>query len=492
MGKQVSSHRVRTASLFSTIVLAGAASNSFFACSQSAGGSGGTTGSGGAVASGTGGASSPKGSGGQIGTGGATGTGGAGQGGTTAAGGGGAGATNGGGRSGSGGAPVAGGGMAGQGAGGRAGDTGSGGASGAGGAGGGAIDAARDDAGSALGGKGSGGATGAGGAKPGDASGAGGASAGGSSGGEATFVPDPGWACGMVDGIVPPTQGTLAFSVSLQIGSTHDVGNTPYGHRRLLDVKGGTITGDRLKGSVMTGGLEYELVLSNGVVELQGINIFKTSDNALIYVRSCGVAPDGASGPRVIPDFEAATSGSYAWLNTGKFVATRALDSAGGTLKLDVYDVSKVTAADPRVQISKPAGVPKQPWECNTTTGTKGTSVFTENVTLGSSISIANAKRGSRNIIPITGGTTTGKVAGAILNGGADYQLSGSLDAWYTLAPSNGELILVRNCGPMGKLIPWFEARTDGDYNFLNANTFISSDPGSGSGGVGITFYERK
>jgi hypothetical protein len=118
--------------------------------------------------------------------------------------------------------------------------------------------------------------------------------------------------------------------------------------------------------------------------------------------------------------------------------------------------------------------------------------VFTENVTLGTSLSIANAKRGSRNIIPITGGTTTGKVAGAILNGGADYQLSGSLDAWYTLAPSNTDLILVRNCGPMGNLIPWFETRTDGDYNFLNANTFISSDPGGGSGGVGITFYERK
>jgi hypothetical protein len=117
--------------------------------------------------------------------------------------------------------------------------------------------------------------------------------------------------------------------------------------------------------------------------------------------------------------------------------------------------------------------------------------VFTENVSLGSTISIANAKYGSRNIIPITGGTTTGKVAGKILNGGADYQLSGSLDAWYTLAPNNGEFILVRNCGK-GQLIPWFEARTDGDFDFLNANTFLSSAPGMGSGGVSITFYERQ
>jgi hypothetical protein len=117
--------------------------------------------------------------------------------------------------------------------------------------------------------------------------------------------------------------------------------------------------------------------------------------------------------------------------------------------------------------------------------------VFTENVTLGGSYSINNAKYGSRNIIPITGGTTTGRVTGEILNGGADYQLSGSLDAWYTLAPDNGEFILVRNCGAANGLIPWFEAKVDGEYNFLNTQAYLSSAPGVGGGGVSITFYER-
>jgi hypothetical protein len=87
-------------------------------------------------------------------------------------------------------------------------------------------------------------------------------------------------------------------------------------------------------------------------------------------------------------------------------------------------------------------------------------------------------------------------VAGAILNGGADYQLAGSggttLDARYTLAPSDGEFIIVRNCGPGTKLVPAFEARAAGPYNFLNTGKFLSSAPGAGSGGVSITFYERK
>lgn len=310
------------------------------------------------------------------------------------------------------------------------------------------------------------------------------------SNGAGTYVPDPGWACGMADGIPDPKQGTLAFSIALQISATHDVGNTPYGKRRLMDVKGGTITGDKLKGTVETGGLDYDLVLSNGVVEYQAIYILKTSGNTMIYVRTCGVAPDANSQARVIPDFEAPTSGSESFLNTGKFVAVRTATTS--SVQLDVYDVSKVTAGEPRVTITKPAGVPKQPWDCNKTTGTKGAEVLTEQVSLGNTFSI-NGKRGSRTVIPITGGTTTGKVVGKILSGGADYQNSGSLDAWYTLAPNNGEFILVRNCGPSSGLIPWFEAKVDGEFNFLNTQAYLSSGPGGGvGGGVSITFYERK
>ena len=44
----------------------------------------------------------------------------------------------------------------------------------------------------------------------------------------------------------------------------------------------------------------------------------------------------------------------------------------------------------------------------------------------------------------------------------------------------------------MNGLTPVFEARTDGAYAFLTTGKFLSSAPGSGSGGVSITFYERK
>ncbi|WP_437805500.1 DUF3237 domain-containing protein [Sorangium sp. So ce1078] len=349
---------------------------------------------------------------------------------------------------------------------------------------------------------GTGGAEGTGGSSGSAGGSAGTGGTGGSSGGsgEATIVPDPSWTCGMPDGIPLPTRGELVFRATLQLGETHDVGTTQFGRRRLLDVTGGTLTGDEIQATFLTGGMELELTLSNGSVELEEINILRASDGTLIYLRSCGVAPAGDAVVRVVPDFEVPNSSSLAWLNTGKFAGTRVVDAAAGTVQLDIYDIAEVAAGEPKIQIEDPDGVPDQSWECSTATGARGSSVFTESVTLGSSLSVGASKRGTRNIIPITGGTVTGGMllnglSGSVLPGGADYQLIGSttvLDARYALSSNDGEVIVVRNCGPFGALVPVFETRADGPYAILNTKQYVSSDPGVSAGGVSLTFYERK
>jgi hypothetical protein len=308
-------------------------------------------------------------------------------------------------------------------------------------------------------------------------------------GNDETIVPDTSWTCFMPDGIPPPELGVAAFTITLQYSAIHVVGNTKFGYRRQFDISGGSVTGSKITATVLTGGLDYELTLSTGSVELEQIDILKAGSTPIL-MRNAGVAPAGARSVRVVLDFEAPNSSSYTFLNTGKFAATRIVDSTAKTIKMDVYDISKVALTTTRIQIKDPAGVPNQTWECLKFSGSQGATVFTENCLLGSSVSIGASKRGSRNIIPITGGTTTGKVAGKILAGGADFQLSG-IDARYTLAPNDGEFIIIRNCGS-GTLYPVFEARVDGPYNFLNENKYISSQPNPGSGGVSITFYERK
>jgi hypothetical protein len=298
----------------------------------------------------------------------------------------------------------------------------------------------------------------------------------------------------MPEGIPPPARGTPVFRATLTLGDVHDVGTTQYGKRRVVDVKGGTVTGDRIQASVQPGGVEFELTLANGAVELEELFMLRTSAGTNIYFRSCGTAATGGQ-VRIVPDIEAPNSGAYAFLNTGKLAGTRVLDTAKKTLELAVYDVSSTGRVEPAANVVEPAGVPDQSWDCVKVSGQRGPVVYTESVGIGGSLSVGASKRGNRNVIPITGGSASGRVAGKVLPGGADFQILGSpfyLDARYTIRTDDGELIVVRNCGPVGALVPVFEARADGPYAFLNPNTWLSSDPSIAPGAVNLTIYEKR
>jgi hypothetical protein len=167
-------------------------------------------------------------------------------------------------------------------------------------------------------------------------------------------------------------------------------------------------------------------------------------------------------------------------------------------MTLRVYDVSGVKApadAGRVVRIIKPAGVPPQPWDYRKAgpSEKRGSQLITETVTLSPSQSVGASKRGPRNIIPITGGELTGRITGKVLPGGADYQnLSppATIDARYLWQTADGEIIVVRNGGAFGSLVPTFEVRVDSQYAWLNTGTFLSSNPEMRPGGVGLTFYE--
>lgn len=309
-------------------------------------------------------------------------------------------------------------------------------------------------------------------------------------------MPDASWSCGQPEGIVAPELGTLVFTATLDVADVHDVGQTQYGERRVLSLAGGPVEGDELSGEFLNGGLDFELTLSNGTVELEHVDLIEASDGTRIYLRSCGVAPAGAHAVRFVPDFEAPNSSALAWLNTGDFVGIRRVDEAESTLTLEVYDVADAEPGPDDIVFADPAEVPDQPWECSMQDGNQGPSVFTETVLISGSLSIGASKYGTRNAIPITGGTVSGGFVGTVVPAGADYQLTSGgttvLDARYLLESNDGEFLVVRNCGPFGALIPWFEARSEGSLGFLNEGSYLSSDPGSAQGGVSITFYERQ
>jgi hypothetical protein len=311
------------------------------------------------------------------------------------------------------------------------------------------------------------------------------------------LVPHESWNCDMPEGIPAPESGALIFEAAMKLQRVVNAGKTPYGNRQVAIIQDGVLTGAKLSGSVMPGALDYELKLANGTTEIEQIFVFRTTDGKYIYVRTAGTGAE-SNDIRVVFDFEAPNAGSFAWLNSGKYVARRVLNAAAGTLTMRVYDVSGVSvAATPAnaVRISKPAGVPNQPWDYRKAAPAEkqGTLLVTETVTLSPSQSVGASKRGNRNIIPITGGELTGRITGKVLFGGADYQNlanPATIDARYLWETNDGEIIIVRNGGAFGSLVPTFEVRTDSPYAWLNGGLYLSSNPSMKPGGVGLTFYE--
>jgi len=312
----------------------------------------------------------------------------------------------------------------------------------------------------------------------------------------AALLPHATWDCGMPQGIPSPESGSLVFEIELPLERAVAIGRTPYGARHVAIGLAGTIEGPRLSGAVAAGGLDLELTLTNGAIEIEQALVLQASDGSFIYARNAGTG--ASSGDvRVVMDFEAPNESAHAWLNTGKFVARRELRAADKVLRLRVYDVSTVAVGSGSggVSISKPADVVAQPWgyRVKDASEQQGEILITENVTLAPSQRVGPSKRGMRNIIPITGGTVSGRITGKVLMGGADYQLltpPASIDAHYLWETDDGELIIVRNGGGFGALVPTFETRVDGPYAYLNTGSYLSSPPGMGQGGVALTFYE--
>jgi len=309
------------------------------------------------------------------------------------------------------------------------------------------------------------------------------------------LIPHASWDCGMPDGIPSPETGELVLEIQIPLERVIDVGETQYGIRRVAVGLEGSVKGPKFSGVVGIGALDFELTLANGSIEIEQALVLQAKDGSYIHVRNAGTGPN-AGDVRVVMDFEAPNASEHAWLSSGRFVARRELNAAAKTLRLVVYDVSKVaTGAANDISIVKPTDVAAQPWSYRVKQASEqqGEILITENVTLGPSQRVGESKRGNRNIIPITGGTVSGRITGKVLMGGADYQIlspPATIDAHYLWQTGDGETIIVRNGGSFGGLVPTFETRVDGPYAYLNTGSYLSSNPGRGEGGVALVFYE--
>ena len=77
--------------------------------------------------------------------------------------------------------------------------------------------------------------------------------------------------------------------------------------------------------------------------------------------------------------------------------------------------------------------------------------IFAADVSVDAALEFGDVAKGSRRIVPITGGTFSGPdIRGIVVPGGADFQVlrgdsTAELEARYTLRTDDGALIYVRN-----------------------------------------------
>lgn len=142
------------------------------------------------------------------------------------------------------------------------------------------------------------------------------------------------------------------FRVHCEVADILDLGAAPFGHRRVVNLLGGTVSGAKLNGRILPGGSDWQIVAADGSADIHARYTVRSDAGALIQVDSKGVRhgpPDVlarlARGEDVDPAryyfrtvmrFETAHPGTL-WLNRILALARGAREK--NAVKLDVYEV---------------------------------------------------------------------------------------------------------------------------------------------------------
>ena len=67
---------------------------------------------------------------------------------------------------------------------------------------------------------------------------------------------------------MPEIKTEFLFKITLEVPPLLDLGETPYGRRRIARIAGGSFEGPKLKGTVLRGGSDWILARPDGALQL--------------------------------------------------------------------------------------------------------------------------------------------------------------------------------------------------------------------------------
>ncbi|HEY6510523.1 MAG TPA: DUF3237 domain-containing protein [Burkholderiaceae bacterium] len=147
--------------------------------------------------------------------------------------------------------------------------------------------------------------------------------------------------------LVPLTQ------IRCEVGALVSLGAAKYGERRYVPLLGGTVKGPELNGTIVEGGVDWQVNRADGVLDIAAHYVVRAADGGLIEVQSDGmrhgpseVMARLARGDNVARDeyffrtLMRFQTGAPQWLHLNKVMALAVGQREAGLVVLDVYRIT--------------------------------------------------------------------------------------------------------------------------------------------------------
>jgi hypothetical protein len=141
--------------------------------------------------------------------------------------------------------------------------------------------------------------------------------------------------------------------IRCEVGALVSLGPAPTGERRFVPLGGGTVQGPELNGTLVEGGVDWQVNRADGALEIAAHYVIRTDDGALVEVRSDGLrhgpaevmARLAAGAPvgrdeyffRTLMRF---TTGAPQWAHLNKVMALAVGQREARAVLLDVYRIT--------------------------------------------------------------------------------------------------------------------------------------------------------
>lgn len=153
---------------------------------------------------------------------------------------------------------------------------------------------------------------------------------------------------------MPPPPALLPMThIDCQVGALVTLGSAPGGERRYVPLGGGTVSGPELNGSLVEGGVDWQVNRADGALEIAAHYVIRADDGALIEVRSEGlrhgppeVMQRLARGEAVARDeyffrtLVRFTTGAPQWAHLNKVMAIACGEREASRVRLDLYRIA--------------------------------------------------------------------------------------------------------------------------------------------------------